>query len=63
MRKSFDKVEFYDKVRETVRKEADRAAFDIASVGDEFYLVVLHNKKKELVFAFHTMMYECNEIA
>ena len=48
MRKSFDKVEFYDKVRDTVRKEADRAAFDIASVGDEFYLVVLHNKKGSL---------------
>ena len=30
------------------RYEADRAAFDIASLGDEFYLVVLHNKKGSL---------------
>ncbi len=35
--------------------------FDLAAVGDEFYLVVLHNKKKEVAFAVHTMMYEYKE--
>ena len=35
-----------------------KTVFDFSSVGDEFYVVVLHTKKDELCFAFHTMMYE-----
>ena len=35
--------------------------FDLSSVGDEFYLVLLHGKKEQLVFAYHSMMYECND--
>lgn len=32
--------------------------FDISSVGDEYYLVILHGKKDEIALAFHTKMYE-----
>jgi hypothetical protein len=32
--------------------------FDLASVGDVFYLVILHAKKEKLVFAYNSMMYE-----
>lgn len=35
-----------------------QTVFDLTSVGDEFYLVILHTKKKKISFAFHTMMYE-----
>ena len=37
-----------------------RTPFDLATSGDEFYLVVLHNKE-EIVFAYHSVMYDCNE--
>ena len=36
--------------------------FGLSSVGDEFYLVVLQNKKKELKMAFHSLMYRCDEV-
>ena len=36
-----------------------RTPFDLSSVGDEFYLVILHGKKDQIVFAYHSMMYEC----
>ena len=36
-----------------------RTPFDLTSVGDEFYLVVLHGKKDRIAFAYHSMMYEC----
>ena len=36
-----------------------KTPFDISSEGDEFYLVVLHGKKDQIVFAYHSMMYEC----
>jgi hypothetical protein len=32
--------------------------FDLASVGDVFYLVILHAKEEKLVFAYNSMMYE-----
>ena len=35
--------------------------FDLSSVGDEFYLVILHGKQDQLVFAYHSMMYECKD--
>ena len=38
------------------------AQFQLSSVGDEFYLAVLHNKEKDIAFAFHSMMYECKEL-
>ncbi|MBQ7968302.1 MAG: hypothetical protein IJ292_00575 [Clostridia bacterium] len=38
-----------------------KSTFDLSTVGDEFYLVILHTKKNELCFAFHTMMYECKD--
>ncbi len=38
-----------------------RTPFDLASVGDEFYLVVLHAKKDQIVFAYHSMIYECKD--
>lgn len=36
--------------------------FGLTSVGDEFYLVVLQNKKKELKMVFHSLMYRCDEV-
>ena len=36
-----------------------QTAFDLISVGDEFYLVILHAKKDQIAFAYHSMMYEC----
>ena len=36
--------------------------FDITSVGDEFYLVILEGKKAEIAYAFHTKMYEYKHI-
>ena len=41
---------------------ASGVAFDISSVGDEFYLVILHAKKEKIVFAFHSMMYDYKEV-
>lgn len=38
-----------------------RTPFDLSSAGDEFYLVILHGKKDQIVFAYHSMMYECND--
>lgn len=35
--------------------------FNLSSVDDEFYLVILHTKKNELCFAFHGMLYECKD--
>ena len=32
--------------------------FDLASVGDMFYLVILHTKKEKAVFAYNSVMYE-----
>ena len=37
-----------------------RTPFDLSSSGDEFYLVVLH-KNDEIVFAYNSLMYDCNE--
>ena len=37
-----------------------RTPFDLSASGDEFYLVVLH-KKEEIVFAYNSIMYNCNE--
>ena len=37
--------------------------FSLASEGDEFYLAILHKKKKDKIYyIYHTMMYECKEI-
>ena len=36
--------------------------FDITSVGDEFYLVILEGKKEDIAYAFHTKMYEYKHI-
>ena len=38
-----------------------RTPFDFSAPGDEFYLVVLH-KTKEIVFAYNSIMYNCNEL-
>ena len=38
-----------------------RTPFDFSAPGDEFYLVVLH-KKEEIVFAYNSIMYNCNEL-
>ena len=34
----------------------------LCSVGDEFYLVIIPAKKPKICFAYHTMMYECNDV-
>ena len=39
-----------------------KTTFDLSSVDDEFYLVILHTRRNELCFAFHTMMYECKDL-
>lgn len=39
-----------------------QTAFDLTSIEDEYYLVVLHAKPKEAFVAFHSLMYECNEL-
>lgn len=39
-----------------------KTVFDLSSEGDEFYLVILHTRKNELCFAFHTTMYECKDM-
>ena len=38
-----------------------QSTFDMTSVGDEFYLVVLHTSKRTPMFAFHSMIYEYKE--
>lgn len=38
-----------------------RTPFELSASGDEFYLVILHNKD-EIVFAYHSIMYDCNEL-
>ena len=38
-----------------------RTPFDLSASGDEFYLVVLH-KKEEIVLAYNSIMYSCNEL-
>ena len=38
-----------------------RTPFDLSASGDEFYLVVLH-KKDEIVLAYSSLMYDCNEL-
>ena len=38
-------------------------AFELTSAGDEFYLVIIHAKKEKIVFAYHSMMYDCKEIS
>ena len=38
-----------------------RTPFDLSSAGDEFYLVILHGKKDQIVFAYHSIMYECKD--
>ena len=39
-----------------------KSIFDLSSVGDEFYLVIIPAKKPKICFAYHTMMYECNDV-
>ena len=39
-----------------------KTTFDLSSVGDEFYLVIIPTKKPTICFAYHTMMYECNDV-
>ena len=39
-----------------------QTVFDLTSDKDEFYLVILHNKKREIVQAYHTKRYECKDI-
>ena len=35
-----------------------KTPFDLSSVGDECYLVILNGKKDQIIFAYHSMMYE-----
>ena len=39
-----------------------QTTFDLSSVGDEFYIVIIPAKKPKICFAYHTMMYECNDV-
>ena len=47
-----------------------QTVFDLSSVGDEFYIVtvpssghaIFPSKKSDICFAYHTMMYECNDV-
>ena len=39
-----------------------QTTFDLSAVGDEFYLVVLGNKKKDICYAYHTKIYECDDL-
>ena len=41
---------------------AQKNEFALSSVGDEFYLVILHTKKEKIAFAFHSMMHEYKEV-
>lgn len=38
-----------------------RTPFDLSASGDKFYLVVLH-KKGEIIFAYNSTMYDCDEL-
>ena len=38
-----------------------RTYFDLASEGDEFYVVVLNNKKKKIVACYPTALYACTD--
>ena len=38
-----------------------RTPFDLSGVGDEFYLVISH-EKDEIIFAYNSVMYECKEL-
>ncbi len=40
------------------RYVATGTTFDISSIGDECYLVILHGKKEKVIFAFHSAMCE-----
>ena len=42
------------------RYVSNGATFELSSVGDEFYLVILRAKKEKLVLAFNTKIYEYN---
>ena len=37
--------------------------FNMADVDDEFFLVIMHTKKKPISLAYHTSMYDCKEIS
>lgn len=39
-----------------------QTVFDLTSIDDEFYIVVIHTKEKEPALFFHSMMYECKEL-
>lgn len=45
------------------RYVATGITFNISSVGDEFYLVILKGKKEKIVFAYHSSMYDYREVA
>ena len=40
----------------------DKPPSGFYSVADEFYLVIIPTKKPKICFAYHTMMYECNDV-
>ncbi len=44
------------------RCTASKTTFALASVGDVFYIVILHKKKKKPHVIYHSLIYECNEI-
>ena len=44
------------------RHVPSKTVFDLSSVGDEFYLVLIAKRKLQITFAYHTMMYECNDV-
>ncbi len=39
-----------------------KTAYDLTSVGDEYYLVVMDIKKEPIRMAFHTIVYECEDV-
>ena len=43
------------------RRIASGLNFEMASVGDEFSLVIMHNKQKNIAMIFHSMMYDYKE--
>ena len=38
-----------------------KAPLDLTSLGDECYLVILHSKRDQIVFAYHSMIYDCKD--
>ena len=44
------------------RYVASSTTFGLASVGDEFYLVILHAKGKTISLAYNSLMYDCKEV-